>query len=235
MELVVGPPVQEGRLTRAATQQISISAGEWKKSGNSFSVEKEILLPEDIVICWLPRDIKICGVVCKETPIGDSEKTRCCPVPYAKVEIHDVDPLIFALDHPYTTKPMPESVFETPFEELEMAGEMPRPPLPPPSPGMSEHLSEAMLDDSIGYIDITKRFEHLPLYTKDLLAEAYTDECGEFCVTFTWYPGCINPDIDPDLLFKVSQTFNDGSGPVTHTLYAEGYSDTHWDTADYHG
>ncbi|MDY6905275.1 MAG: hypothetical protein SWH61_11370 [Thermodesulfobacteriota bacterium] len=236
MELVVGPPVQEGRLTKAATQQIPISANEWKKSGSNFSVEKEVFIPGDIIVCWLPREIKICGVVCKETPIADSEKTRCCPVPYAKVEIYDVDPLIFTLDHPYTTVSAADSVIEKPFMEAEIMGEIPRPPQPSPSPSpyMSEAVSEAVLDESIGYIDIAKRFEYLPLYSKDLLAETYTDQCGEFCITFTWYPGCINPDIEPDLIFKVSQTFNDGTGPVTHTLYAEGYSDTRWDTADYH-
>jgi hypothetical protein len=101
MELLVGPPINEDRLTKTNTKQISIASKEWKVEGNNFSIEKEIILPDDIILCMLPRDIKICGIVCKDMAIEGSEETICCPVPYAKVEIYDVDPLIFKLESSY--------------------------------------------------------------------------------------------------------------------------------------
>jgi hypothetical protein len=258
MTLIVGPPVSEGMLTRANTKQIQISAGEWKKSRELLVVEKDVMLEKDLIVCMLPREIKICGVVCKELPIEGTELTRCCPVPFAKVEVFDVDSLLSI--KPIKAKPVksiiagdkfrkiPEEVFEIP--------ERYNPPGPALEPfgkrmkvksmrGTEEMPISAeksdILDYTVGKVSIADSYAHIPFYTKDILGEVYTDECGEFCLTFTWFPGCISPDVSPDLIFKVSQTYYnpthpdaDSSGNVTFTIYSEGYSDTRWDVPDYH-
>ena len=238
MDLVIAPPINEGRLARANTKLIPIPGKDWKVEGDNFSLEKEIELSEDLAICWLPRDIKICGVVCKDIVIEGSDETRCCPVPYAKVEIYDVDSLLVKLESPYKNK-IAKAAVKTPVKstmdigKLAFAGIMKNEPAS--SDQESDLLSKAIYyEHDFGHIEIGKQYEHFPLYSKHLLGEAYTDQCGEFCLTFTWYPGCLFADVNPDLLFKVSQTFNDGTGPVTYTIYSEGYSDTRWDASDYY-
>ncbi|MDD5723567.1 MAG: hypothetical protein PHY29_07485 [Syntrophales bacterium] len=238
MELVIGPPINEGRLTRVNTKQISISSKEWKVDGNKFSIEKQVEVAQDLVICWLPRDIKICGVVCKDIVIEGSDETRCCPVPYAKVEIYDVDSLLFTLDSLHKNQ-VAEEVTKMPIKntvdisKLAFVGTMKNKPAPS-VPKSGDSNKAIYFEHDFGHIEIIKQYEHIPLYSKHLLGEAYTDQCGEFCLTFTWFPGCFHPDINPDLLFKVSQTFDGGFGPVTNTIYSEGYSDTRWDISDYH-
>lgn len=237
MDLVIGPPINEGRLSLVNTKLIPILGKEWKVDGSSFSMKKDITLTQDIVICWMPRDITICGVVCKDVPIEGTDKTRCCPVPYAKVEIFDVDSSIYKLEKPYKKK-IASDVFEKSsrismdFKKTNIAESRNAPVF---SGKTSDTEAQALyFEHNIGQIEIVKQYERIPLFLKDLLGEAYTDQCGEFCLTFTWFPGCIRADVNPDLLFKVSQTFNDGSGPITYTIYSEGYSDTRWDVPDYH-
>ena len=238
MELVVGPPINESRLTRTNTKLIPILGKEWRVEGNNFSIEKDVELGHDLVICLLPREIKICGIVCKNIAIDGSDETRCCPVPYAKVEIYDVDSLLLKLESPYKSR-IAKEIIKTPIKRTMDMG---KPAfvgnvntLAAPFAQELGFSNEAIyFEHEFGQIEIAKQYEHVPLWSKHLLGEAYTDPCGEFCLTFTWYPGCFHPDISPDLLFKVSQTFNSGSGPVTTTIYAEGYSDTRWDVPDYH-
>ncbi len=239
MEIVIGPPIHEGRLTRCNTKWIPIPAKEWKAEKNTYFIEKQIEVASDLVICWLPRDIKICGVVCKDTIIEGTESTRCCPVPYAKVEIYDVDPTLFILGGPYKSQPAKE-VTKTPGKKPTMNmgsmafGNSKKTTLAPTDQESDTSQKAFYYEHDYGQIEIVKQFEHIPLYSKHLLGEVYTDPCGEFCLTFSWFPGCFQPDISPDLLFKVSQTFNSGSGPVTNIIYCEGYSDTRWDVSDYH-
>lgn len=259
LTLVVGPPVSEGMLTRTNTKQISISPDEWKESGELLVVEKDVVLEKDIIVCMLPREIKICGVVCKEMPIEGTELTRCCPVPFAKVEVFDVDSLLSI--KPMKSKlvksaiPLNEEFRKLP-EELLKNPERYNQPEPVSEPIRKQMTVKSMmktgetlisakksevLDYAVGKVSITDSYKHIPFYSKDKLGEAYTDECGEFCLTFMWFPGCISPDVSPDLIFKVSQTYYnpahpdaDASGLVTLTIYSEGYSDTRWDVPDYH-
>lgn len=243
MKLIIGPPINEGKLTHVNTKQIQILSTEWKVEGDSFFVKKEISLKKDLTFCLLPREIKICGIVCKDMSIEDTDLTRCCPVPYAKVEVYDVDSLIFKLEKPSFKKA--EIIYYKKPLEISPPSE---PPVPMPikrgamtpekesaaesTPSYAEKVK--YLDSNIGRIDIVDSYQHVPIYSKDLLGEVYTDECGEFCLTFMWFPGCTSPDVSPDLIFKVSQTLWSGGGPVTHTIYSEGYSDTRWDVPDYH-
>ena len=227
MTLIVGPPVSEAMLTDANTEHIRISAREWKKSGDSLVVEKDVTLAKDIIFCMLPREIKICGVVCKEIPIEGTELTRCCPVPLAKVEVFDVDSLLSI--KPITAKSAKSIIASD--KPMEVSEEVPR---------IAEKSN--VIEHTVGKIDIVGSYTHIPIYSKDKLGETYTDECGEFCLTFTWFPGCVPPiDVSPDLIFKVSQTYEDplhpdadASGLVTFTIYSEGYSDTRWNAPDYH-
>ena len=227
MTLIVGPPVSEAMLTDANTEHIRISAREWKKSGDSLVVEKDVTLAKDIIFCMLPREIKICGVVCKEIPIEGTELTRCCPVPLAKVEVFDVDSLLSI--KPITAKSAKSIIASD--KPMEVSEEVPR---------IAEKSN--VVGHTVGKIDIVGSYTRIPIYSKDKLGEAYTDECGEFCLTFTWFPGCVPPiDVSPDLIFKVSQTYEDplhpdadASGLVTFTIYSEGYSDTRWNVPDYH-
>ncbi|RZN14303.1 MAG: hypothetical protein EF812_05825 [Methanosarcinales archaeon] len=251
LTLIVGPPVSESMLTHANTKQIPISSEEWKESGKLLLVEKDIMVEKDLIICMLPREIKICGVVCKEIPIAETGLTRCCPVPFAKVEVFDVDSLlsiksikakpvksIIASDK---FRKIPEEVFEIP-ERYNPPGHVPGPfekrMMVKNMMGTEEMPISAeksdILDYTVGKVNIADSYAHIPFYTKDKLGEVYTDECGEFCLTFTWFPGCISPDVSPDLIFKVSQTYTTSNGPVTYTIYSEGYSDTRWDVPDYH-
>ena len=236
LTLVVGPPVFESMLRHNNTKQISISSDEWKESGEMLSLEKDIVLKKDIVICWFPREIKICGIVCKEIPIEGTELTRCCPVPFAQVEVFDVDSLL--------------SIKSIKSKKAEAT------PIPLPKPYGVDRISKNTIKTesapifaeksdvtnyTTGKIGIIDSYEHIPFYSKDKLGETFADEWGEFCLTFMWFPGCFSPDTSPDLIFKVSQTYYDptnpnanASGNVTYTIYSEGSSDTRWDVPDYH-
>ena len=227
MTLIVGPPVSEAMLTDTNTERIQILAREWKKSRDLLVVEKDVTLAKGLILCMLPRNIKICGLVCKEMPITDSELTRCCPVPFARVEVFDVDSLLSV--KPTKAKPVRSII----------VSDKPR-----GVPEVASRITEKsnVLDHNVGKINIVDSHSHIPVYSKDKLGDVYTDECGEFCLTFKWSPGCV-PSIDasPDLIFKVSQTYHDpthpdadASGLVTFTIYSEGYSDTRWDVPDYH-
>ncbi|MEA1894471.1 MAG: hypothetical protein U9N36_04545 [Euryarchaeota archaeon] len=227
MTLIVGPPVSEAMLTGANTEHIRISTSEWKKSRESLVLEKDVTLAKDVIICMLPREIKICGLVCKDIPIADTELTRCCPVPFARVEVFDVDSLLSIT--PVKAKPVESYI---PQGKL---GKIPE--------EMSQVAEKSdVLERTVGEISIVDTYTRIPFYSKDKLGEVYTDECGEFCFTFTWFPGCApSIDVSPDLIFKVSQTYYDPTHPdadanglVTFAIYSEGYSDTRWDVPDYH-
>ena len=261
LTLIVGPPVSESMLTHANTTQIPISSEEWKESGKLLLAEKDVMVEKDLIVCMLPREIKICGLVCKEMPIADTELTRCCPVPFAKVEVFDVDSLLSI--KPIKAKPVKSIIAGDKFrkipEEVFKIPERYNPPGPVLEPFGKRMMVKSMrgteempisaeksevLDYTVGKVSIVDSYAHIPFYTytKDNLGEVYTDECGEFCLTFTWFPGCApSVDVSPDLIFKVSQTYYDpthpdadASGLVTFTIYSEGYSDTRWDVPDYH-
>lgn len=253
LTLVVGPPIPESMLSPANTKHIPISSDEWDISGEEAFIEKNILVEKKYLFCLLPKEIKICGIVCKQLPIEDTDLTRCCPVPFAKVEIFDVDPLILKPVTPPIT--MIEGIRKIPGIHI--------PSAPKPAPVRKEekivvnkleaekieaHTLKTQLQDyKVENINILDVHNYYSLYSKDKLGEVYTDECGGFCITFLWYPGCYyipgitNPDISPDLIFKVSQTYYnpthpdaDSSGLVTSTIYSEGYSETRWNVSDYY-
>lgn len=214
LTLIVGPPVSEGLLTRANSKQIQISSDEWKESGEMLLVKKDILLEKKFIICMLPREITICGIVCKEIPIEGTELTRCCPVPLATVEVFDVDSLLRV-----------KSIKAKPVKSVISSEKV----------GKILKKESAVSEYTVGQIDIVDSYTRIPIYSKDKLGETSTEACGEFCLTFEWFPGCTpSIDVSPDLIFKVSQTYNTINGPVTNTIYSEGFSDTRWDVPDYH-
>ncbi|MBE9594563.1 MAG: hypothetical protein IMF19_13915, partial [Proteobacteria bacterium] len=206
LTLIVGPPVSESMLTHANTKQIPISSEEWKESGKLLLAEKDVMVEKDLIVCMLPREIKICGVVCKELPIEGTELTRCCPVPFAKVEVFDVDSLLSI--KPIKAKPVKSIIAGDKFrkipEEISKIPERYNPPGPVPEPFGKRIMVKSMmeteempisakksevLDYTVGKVSIADSYAHIPFYTKDKLGEVYTDECGEFCLTFTWFPG----------------------------------------------
>lgn len=224
MELVVGPPINPAKLNRSNSKVLPILANEWKVNNSTLSIKKNFTVVPDFFFCLVSREIKICGIVCKEIESGENGQTRCCPVPYAKVDIYDVDSTLHKLDTPLGVK---ASLVLT--KETEMIGS-------------SDKLADGFQTDRMlyyehdfGEVSIDSIYDTYPLFREDHLGEVYTDECGEFCLTFTWFPGCTpRIDLNPDLIFKVSQTVFDGIELRTSTIYAEGSSNTRWDVPDYH-
>lgn len=209
LTLVVGPPVSEGMLTRTNTKQISIAPDEWKESGELLLVEKDVVLEKDIIVCLLPREIKICGVVCKEMPIEGTELTRCCPVPFAKVEVFDVDSLLSI--KPIKSKtvksdiPLGDEFRKIPEEILKIPeGYTYTPPEPVHEPIRKRMMAKSMMgtgetpisakksevsDYTVGKVSITDSYTHIPFYSKDKLGEAYTTNVESSVSPSYGFPG----------------------------------------------
>ncbi len=257
MELVICPPVLDGKLVQTKSKKISIPDKEWKKVENLFQLEKNIDIDLDLYPSWSSREIKVCGIVCKEIPIEGTEFTRCCPVPYAKVEIFDVDSLLLKPVKTPITKIEKMKEF-LPTEKLpEIPIPIPPSPKPPPQPPLpcGAKPEKKTVNQAIAWVLTEKPIVEKQTLYADLnvldkvypnflsmqkITEGWTDECGAFCITFDWYPGLLIRDVSPDIIFKVTQIFYapgdpdaDASGMVTKIIYQEAKSDVRWDIPDY--
>jgi hypothetical protein len=252
LKLMFGPPIPVNQLNKTNAYEVQIDEKEWKQSDTGLSFETDLIIPENYVICMFPRPIRICGIVCKDMVIPDTSMTRCCPVPYALVEVFDVDPLIFYPLRSDTRRLTREADKLERFNKVANVGTEGLEPLRasrsgcgPTSPvlgGPAYQTRTELGDYVVGEVSIGSIFEYYPLYSKDKLGEVYTDSCGEFCLDFTWFPGCTpNIDVSPDLIFRVTQKYYaptdpdaDSDGNVTVTIISEGWSSVRWDVADYH-
>jgi len=257
LELVVGPAGPMGGLSRVKTKSIMVYPDQWKPR-KSFFLDVDIIVEPPVWGCWKTRDIVVRGVVCKELPISGTTLTKCCPVPFAEVEVFDVDPLL------YIAKAEAKAVSAVPLlkeKEYKLTTQT-WPPVPPPPPELSMSYREpirlkrrwlvrktraglssgnpgpagAELAASVssGLISTQVIGGFLPLCTTQSLGKTTTDKCGEFEITVKW-PDCpwITDDESPDLIFKVTQTVGSPPSSVTTTLVSEGHHATRWDVPDY--
>jgi len=256
--LTVGPREPMGGSARVGIKRIEVLPNQWKEKG-SFSSVIDILVEKKYWVCWKTRDITIRGIVCKEMPISGTTLTRCCPVPYAEVEVFDVDPLLYVVK----AEPIAKAELVIPEEKKYKISREIWPPPPPPPPIMAMIPREAIrlrrramsdimnpeesnstpmeiraanvgVTSRIGSIKVGPIGSTIPFYTKQSLGKTNTDVCGEFEITIKW-PDCpsLVDDESPDLIFKVSQTVGPPGSPTTTTLVSEGYHETRWDVPDY--
>ncbi len=89
IDLIIGPAGDPKRIRDSRTYRRHFDADAWHEADDRFTLEPEITLPPEIWRPWLPIRVCISGRV-RKVHIEDGETERC-PVPYAKVEIFDVD------------------------------------------------------------------------------------------------------------------------------------------------
>jgi hypothetical protein len=247
VELTIGPAKPMGGGSRIREKTLSIPPEQWKNPQSPVAEIGDVHIPEPIWPCWTTRDIVIHGIVCKKVPIPGTDMKKCCPVPYAEVEVFDVDPGFY-----YYSKA--EGVVYSTLETVRSFPGISRTVWPAPAlvlqgitysfrkpvsqrrryfanqlrgkaSGLSVEAVARVVHDQVSADSIGSR---LPKYSSSSLGKVYADKCGEFEIVISW-PNCSLVDDDsPDLIFKVNQTV----GTTTTTLYSEGYFNTRWDVPD---
>ena len=244
LQIVTGPTQKMGASTRVKTKKVQISPDQWKEN----KIFSDINVEEIYWLCWNTRDIIIHGIVCKEMPIPGSTLTKCCPVPFAEVEVFDVDSNL------YISKiaSLKTATVQIPkLKEYRIGKKLwPNPPTPenPTLKPMNfimppEANSEPVAEAEIASLPINVKAENIqigsigsivPFYSKQSLGKTVTDDCGEFEITIKW-PDCptLYTDDSPDLIFKVTQTVGPPGSETTNTLVSEGYYQTRWNVPDF--
>lgn len=132
VELLIGPAGAQDAIRQSSAYRQHFAATDWKRDGEPFRIQCNVLLPLDVWRPWWPLRICISGHVRKLNQRDG--QTESCPVPYVKVEIFDVDrefcwwPWLRRWWDVLVDRPLirvPDLLRERPF---------PIPPLPGPDP-----------------------------------------------------------------------------------------------------
>lgn len=85
-EMVIGPTDDPQAVRSSAAYSQNYSEKEWLREGNRYLIRPELYIPNYIWWPWRPIRVCISGHVQKQ-----NSNDTTCPVPFAKVEIFDVD------------------------------------------------------------------------------------------------------------------------------------------------
>jgi hypothetical protein len=89
VELVVGPAGQAEQIRHSTAYSEKFSAEDWEGGEQQFRLYHDALLPVALWLLWWPVRICVSGHVRKVS--SDDGVVDICPVPFAKVEVFDVD------------------------------------------------------------------------------------------------------------------------------------------------
>jgi hypothetical protein len=237
VELFIAPEGDPQRIRNSAAFRRRLSVEEWTGDEGARRLTPEITLGPEIWRPWLPIRVCVSGRVRKVPPD--------CPVPYAKVEVFDVDreaclwPYFERrweelLERPVVHLPelleepsLPRIPREPPFPP-EPQPQPPFPPQPRPEPPLPEpgpSLDELTITSRTAPWRIFPRCFH----SRDEVCETTTDEQGRFQCCFDWWPfhfrwGRFRYDARPDIVVRVTQEI-DG---VERVIYLDPYNSTRW-------
>jgi len=238
VSVLVGPAVDAALVRQAEPPTQHFKASDWQKTETGLVLRPQFVLPKLIWWPWWPIRICVRGRVRKA-----QDQRAPCPVPFAKVEVYDVDregclwPLL---------APRLPHLFDRPVVRLPDLVKMP--PIPDPigpvaelARSLSPRVGEMrQLPDSVAsrLQDLTVSSRIPPwliwprcYYSKALACQTETDCDGNFSCCFYWWPfhvrnGRLRFDTRPDILVRMTQEI-DGA---TRTIYLDPYTSTRWDS-----
>lgn len=89
VDVVVAPPADPDVIRRSSAPRQSFVAKDWITEGDRFRLKPSIALTPAVINLFLPVHICVSGHVRKTVTVNG--QTSYCPVPFAKVEVFDVD------------------------------------------------------------------------------------------------------------------------------------------------
>lgn len=89
VDVFIAPEMDPGSVRHAASYRQTFRAADWKKERSSYVLESRALIHEELLLVWWPRKICVSGHIRKRVVLDGV--VRYFPVPFAKVEVFDVD------------------------------------------------------------------------------------------------------------------------------------------------
>ena len=133
VQLLVGPGDDAESIRNSSAASRQFQASDWKTSGEVSQIRAELFIPRLEWLPWLPRKICVFGRVRKIHV--ENGVTDICSVPFAKVEIFDVDRE--GCFWPFLVRRLPDLLDRKVVRVPDLIGprvRLPKPPLPDPPP-----------------------------------------------------------------------------------------------------
>ena len=131
VQLFVGPADDAESLRNSAAASRQFTASDWKGESNAQRIRAELFIPKLEWLPWLPRKVCVSGRVRKVHV--ENGVLEICPVPFAKVEVFDVDRE--GCFWPYIIRKLPDLLDRKVVKIPDLIDERPRlPKLPLPDP-----------------------------------------------------------------------------------------------------
>lgn len=242
VQLLIGPAGEPETMLKSSIYKKIFSAKDWTVEGSGYRLNPRIFVNAGLWKTWYPKRIFVSGHI---------RNTQGMPIPYAKVEIFDVDREPFLWPYLVARKDflakrkairMSDLMQETAFEKAGPLPEVSINPQPEP-PGMDLPANSRVGEMAKAAPALAEMLEGLTVtstaapwmrfpkhfYSRKLVRTAHTDYQGLFHTSFKWWPihlrrGRLRLDPLPDIILRVTQVI-DG---VERVLYMDPYSSTRW-------